>query len=32
MKKQLVTLRSLGLLLVTSLAYAQTIWMVLSWS
>jgi hypothetical protein len=31
MKKQLVTLRSLGLMVVTSLAYAQTIWVVLSW-
>jgi hypothetical protein len=30
MKEQLVPLRNLGVLLVTSLAYAQTIWMVLS--
>jgi hypothetical protein len=30
MKKQLCALRSLGLLLVTSLVYGQTIWMILS--
>jgi hypothetical protein len=30
MKKQLHALRTLGLLLVTSLVYGQTIWMLLS--